>query len=81
MLRPQLLELARLNEPLPTYYIDQCYRACKLHTENDGANFMKSIQEQLLQNLDFPCAIVMDNANYHSTQVDNFLIQTQERQT
>ena len=34
---------------------------------------MKSIQEQVLQNLDFPCAIVMDNTSYHSTHVDNCL--------
>ena len=40
------------------------------HREMNGANFMKWVQQQLLPNLDFPSAIVMDNASYHSTQMD-----------
>ena len=40
------------------------------HSEMNGANFMKWAQQQLLPNLDFPSAIVMNNASYHSTKMD-----------
>ena len=40
------------------------------HRAMSEAIFMKGIQQHLLPNFDFPCAIVMDNASYHSTQVD-----------
>ena len=40
------------------------------HREMNGANFTKWIEQQLLPNLDCPCAIVMDNASYHSMQTD-----------
>ena len=42
------------------------------HSEMDGKNFTKWIEEKLIPNLDMPCAIVMDNASYHSMRVDKF---------
>ena len=39
------------------------------HSQMDGGNFTRWIQ-QMLPNLDCPCAIVMDNASYHSIQTD-----------
>ena len=46
------------------------YKASYSTGEMNGVNCMKWIQQQLLPNLDFPSAIVMDNASYHSTQMD-----------
>ena len=40
------------------------------HREMNGQNFKKWLEEMLLPNLPSPCAIVMDNASYHSTQTD-----------
>ena len=41
-------------------------------SEMDGKNFIKWIEEKLVPNLDEPCAIVMDNASYHSMRADRF---------
>ena len=40
------------------------------HREMNGANFTKWIEQQLLPNIDYHCAIVMDNASYHTMQID-----------
>ena len=40
------------------------------HSEMNGANFLKWMQEKLLPNLKTKSAIVMDNASYHSVQTD-----------
>lgn len=40
------------------------------HKQMDGNNFTKWLTTQLLPNLEEPSAIVMDNASYHSVQLD-----------
>ena len=40
------------------------------YNEMDAGNFGKWAEELLLPNLDQPCAIVMDNASYHSVKTD-----------
>ena len=40
------------------------------HSEMDGNNFTKWVEERLIPNLDQPSAIVMDNASYHSMRTD-----------
>ena len=40
------------------------------HSEMDGKNFTKWLEEMLLANLEEPSAIVMDNASYHSMKTD-----------
>ena len=40
------------------------------HNEMDGANFTRWLEERLLQRLDEPSVIVMDNVSYHSMKVD-----------
>ena len=48
--------------------------------EMNGTNCMKWIQQQLLPNLDFPSAIVMDNAVTIRPRWTSVPVQTQERQ-
>ena len=40
------------------------------HSEIDGNNLKKWMEERLIPNLDQPSAIVMDNASYHSMRTD-----------
>ena len=40
------------------------------HSEMDGENFKKWVEERLIPNLDQPSAIVMDSASYHSMRTD-----------
>ena len=40
------------------------------HSEMDAGTFGKWVEDLLLPNLDQPCAIVMDNASYHSVKTD-----------
>lgn len=43
------------------------------HNDMNGELFEKWFKEQLLPNLKEPCAIVMDNASYHSVRVSIFI--------
>ena len=72
VLLSSILETDEVLFPVPKLAYKAKSTTGDYHSEMDGRNFTKWLEEKLLPNLEEPSAIVLVNASYHSMQADRF---------